>query len=301
MLRVANNIIDLIGETPLLRINKFTKENEATIFAKLEKSNPGGSVKDRIAKYMIERAEKEGKLTKGKIIIEPTSGNTGISLAMIAAVKGYKIKIVMPETMSIERRKIIEALGAELIFVKEDEWRDAAIGFTKKIAEKEGYCLLNQYENYANVLAHYETTGKEIIEQTGGKIDMFVAGIGTGGTIIGAGRRLKEFNPKIKIVGVEAYPDSMIQGLKNFSSSNYIPSILDVKKIDEKIMIRDEDAFRTTRELAEKEGLFMGPSSGAAMYVALQKAKELGKGKVIVVIFPDSGEKYLSTEIFNNF
>lgn len=300
MLKISENIIDLIGETPLVKINKFTEEGDATILAKLEKFNPSGSVKDRIAKYMIERAEKEGKLTKGKIIIEPTSGNTGIALAMVAAAKGYKIKIVMPESMSIERRKIMKALGAELILINHNEWRDAAIEFTKKIAEREGYFMPNQFENYTNVLAHYETTGKEIIEQANGKIDMFIAGIGTGGTIMGVGKRLKEFNPKIKIVGVEVYPDSKIQGLKNFSSSNYTPPILDVNQIDEKVMIKDEDAFRTTRELVEKEGLFVGISSGAVMYVAIKKARELGKGKTIITIFPDGGEKYLSTEFLFN-
>ena len=300
MLKISENIIDLIGETPLVKINKFTEEGDATILAKLEKFNPGGSVKDRIAKYMIERAEKEGKLTKGKIIIEPTSGNTGIALAMVAAAKGYKIKIVMPESMSIERRKIMKALGAELILINHNEWRDVAIEFTKKIAEKEGYFMPNQFENYTNVLAHYETTGKEIIEQANGKIDMFIAGIGTGGTIMGVGKRLKEFNPKIKIVGVEVYPDSKIQGLKNFSSSNYTPPILDVNQIDEKVMIKDEDAFRTTRELVEKEGLFVGISSGAVMYVAIKKARELGKGKTMITLFPDGGEKYLSTEFLFN-
>lgn len=298
MLKISKNIGDLVGNTPLVKINKLTGKNDATIFAKLEKFNPSGSVKDRIALYMIERAEKEGKLKKGMTIIEPTSGNTGISLAMIGAIKGYKVKIIMPKSMSIERRKIIQAFGAELILVREEEWRDAAISFTKRLAKENGYYMPNQFENQANVLAHYETTGREIIEQTKGKIDMFITGIGTGGTIVGAGKRLKEFNPKIKIVGVEPYLNSKIQGLKNFSDSNYKPPILNFSVIDEIERIHDHDAFKMTKELAKKEGLFMGFSSGAVMYIALKKAKELGKGKIIVVLFPDGGEKYLSTKYY---
>lgn len=299
MVKVGNNIIDLIGNTPLVKIKNLVSENDATIFAKLEKFNPSGSVKDRVAKYMIEQAEKEGKLKKGMTIIEPTSGNMGIALAMIGAVKGYKVKIVMPKSMSLERRKIIKAFGAELILIEDEKWRDEAIEFTKNLAKEKGYFMPNQFENEINVLAHYETTGKEIIEQTQGKINIFVAGIGSGGTIMGVGKRLKEFNPKIKIVGVEPYPNSKIQGLKNFRQSNYKPPIIDVTKIDEIVMIKDEDAFEMTKKLAEKEGLFVGISSGAAMHVALKKAKELGKGKTIVVIFPDGGEKYLSTNLYD--
>ncbi len=295
---VAEDVLDLIGNTPLVRIKRLTKRGDATVLAKLEKHNPGGSIKDRVAKYMIELAEREGKLRKGMTIIEPTSGNTGIALAMIGIAKGYRVKIVMPESMSSERMKIMRAMGAELILVEEGEWRDAAIGLAKELAEREGYFMPNQFENRANAIAHYETTGREILEQTGGKIDMLVAGIGTGGTIMGVGRRLREFNPRIRIVGVEAHPGSRIQGLMNFSQIGYVPPILDASQLDEKVMIEDEDAFEMARELAHKEGLFVGPSSGAAMWVALQKAKELGEGKRIVVIFPDGGERYLSTGVF---
>lgn len=298
MTAVVEDVLDLIGNTPLVRIKRLTRRGDATVLAKLEKYNPGGSIKDRVAKYMIELAEREGKLAKGMTIIEPTSGNTGIALAMVGIAKGYRVKIVMPKSMSVERRKMMRAMGAELILVEDEEWRDAAIGLAKELAEENGYFMPNQFENRANVLAHYETTGKEILEQTGGRIDMLVAGIGTGGTIMGVGRRLKEFDPGIRIVGVEAHIGSRIQGLRNFSQSGYVPPILDASKIDEKVMIDDEDAFRMTRELAEKEGLFVGLSSGAAMWVALQKARELGEGKTIVVIFPDGGEKYLSTGVF---
>ncbi|MCS7094170.1 MAG: cysteine synthase family protein [Candidatus Aenigmarchaeota archaeon] len=291
---MKKDIFSLVGNTPLVEIKKIPEEGCATILAKLEMFNPSGSIKDRAVKYMLEKAMKEGKLSKTKTIIEPTSGNTGISLAMFGAALGYKVIIVMPESMSVERRKIIEAYGAELILVPDEEWRDGAISFAKRLAEKNGYVILNQYENEANVLAHYETTGEEIIRQTGGKIDAFVAGIGTGGTIMGVGKRLKEHNPKIRIVGVEVYPNSKIQGLRNFSNSDYKPPILDVSFLDEKVMIRDEDAFEMTKRLAREEGLFVGLSSGANMYVALQKAKELGEGKVVVTVFPDGGNRYLS-------
>jgi cysteine synthase len=290
--------VDLIGNTPLVRIRRLAGEGCATILAKLEKYNPGGSIKDRVAKYMIEAAEREGRLKEGTVIIEPTSGNTGIALAMVAAAKGYRVKAVMPESMSIERAKIMRAFGAEPIFVRHEEWRDAAISLAKRLAEENGYFMPNQFENRANVLAHYETTGREILEQTGGDVDALVAGVGSGGTIMGVGRRLKEFNPGIRIVGVEARPDSRIQGLRNFSQGGCAPPILDASMIDEKVPIEDEDAFRMARELAEKEGLFVGPSSGAAMWAALRKARELGEGKVVVAIFPDGGERYLSTGVF---
>ncbi|MEM3462754.1 MAG: cysteine synthase family protein, partial [Candidatus Bathyarchaeia archaeon] len=269
MTAVVEDVLDLIGNTPLVRIRRLTGPGDAAILAKLEKHNPGGSIKDRVAKYMIELAEREGKLAKGMTIIEPTSGNTGIALAMIGIAKGYRVKIVMPESMSIERRIMMRAMGTELILVKDEGWRDAAIELAKGLAEEKGYFMPNQFENRANVLAHYETTGREILEQTGGRVDMLVAGIGTGGTIMGAGKRLKEFDPGIRIVGVEAHPGSRIQGLRNFSQSDYVPPILDASKLDEKVMIDDGDAFRMAKELAEKEGLFVGPSSGAAMWVAL--------------------------------
>ena len=287
------NILNIIGNTPLVRIEKLNPNPKVNIFAKLEGFNPTGSVKDRIALSMIEKAEKEGILTKGKTIIEPTSGNTGIGLAMVAAFKGYKLKIVMPETMSIERRQMIKALGGELILVKKEEWRDGAIKFTKNlIKNNKDFVMLNQYENTANVKAHYEGTAPEIINNIKGKIDIFVAGIGTGGTITGAGKRLKENYPNIKIIGVLPKPEGNIQGLKSIEEG-YIPPILDLNIIDEKFIIEDENAFLMTKKLAQEEGIFVGPSSGAAMYAALKVAEKLKQGNV-VVIFPDRGEKYLS-------
>jgi len=293
------NILETIGNTPLVKIEKLNPNPRVNIFAKLEGFNPTGSVKDRIALAMVEKAEREDVLFKGKTILESTSGNTGISLAMVGAVKGYKVKIVMPEIMSIERQKILKAFGAELILVKKEDWRDAAIKFTKELAKKDkNLVLLNQFENEANVMAHYETTGKEILEQLKEKqIDIFVAGIGTGGTIMGVGRKLKEKYPNLKIIGVEPRVETEIEGLR--STEEYLPPILNFKEIDQRIIIEDEDAFFTTKEIIKKEGIFVGISSGAALYVAIQKAKEMISGN-IVVIFPDRGEKYLSTRLFED-
>jgi len=298
-MKVANNVIDLIGNTPLVKINKLTGKDDATILAKLEKFNPGGSVKDRIAKYMIEAAEREGKLTKDKIILEPTSGNTGIGLAMVAAVKGYKVLFAMPESVSEERRKILQAFGANILLTPKEKGTDGAIEVAYKMVKKEPekYFMPDQFNNPSNLLAHYETTGKEIIEQTNGKVDMVIAAMGTTGTIMGAGKKLKEFNPNIKVVGVEPYIGHKLQGMKSMKEA-YVPSIYVSRKLDEKVKIKDEDAFETARQLALKEGLLVGMSSGAVMYVALKKARELGKGKVIVAILPDTGERYLSTELF---
>jgi len=296
---ISGNALDLIGNTPLVRINKLTGKNDSTVLAKLERQNIGGSVKDRIAKYMIESAEKEGKLTKDKIILEPTSGNTGIGLAIVAAVKGYKIVFVMAESASEERKKILRAFGADFILTPKEKGTDGAIEVAYKMAKKEPgkYFMPDQFNNPANAQAHYETTGKEIIEQTGGKVDMLIVAIGTTGTLMGTGKRLKEFDPKIKIVGVEPHLGHKLQGMKSLKEA-YRPGIYNRKGMDEKVFIKDEDAFRAARELALKEGLLVGMSSGAVMHVALQKAKELGKGKVIVAILPDTGERYLSTELF---
>ena len=309
------NILNNIGNTPLVRIERLNPNPAVNIFAKLEGQNPTGSVKDRIALAMVEKAERMGILTKGKTIIEPTSGNTGISLAMIAAKKGYNIKVVMPETMSIERRKIIKAFGAELILVKKEEWRDGAIRFVKSLVERDkNLVLLNQYENEANVMAHYGTTGKEILEQMKNQrvdeskdssspslagassvIDVFVAGIGTGGTIMGAGKRLKERYSDIEIIGVEPRLGTKIEGLR--STEEYLPPTLNLEEISRRVIVEDRDAILTTTEIIKKEGIFVGISSGAAMYAAIQKAKEMSSGN-IVVIFPDRGEKYLSTKLF---
>jgi len=292
------NILDTIGNTPLVKIEKLSPNPRVNIFAKLEGYNPTGSIKDRIALAMIEKAEKQGVLTKGKTIIEPTSGNTGIALAMVASIKGYKIKIVMPESMSIERRQMIKAFGAELILVKPEDWRDAAIRFTKELVNgNKDLVLLNQFENEVNFEAHYETTGKEIMDQMNGeKIDYFVAGLGTGGTITGIAKRLKEKFPEIKIIGIQPKLGSKIEGLKSLKEG-YVPPIMNLKIIDEIIEVDQKDAFENTKELAQKEGIFAGPSSGTALFVSRQIARGISSGN-IVTIFPDRGEKYLSTEIF---
>jgi len=288
------NILETIGNTPLVKIEKINSNPRVNILAKLEGQNPTGSVKDRIALAMVEKAEKEGTLAKGKTIIEPSSGNTGISLAMVGAIKGYKVKIVLPESMSIERRKIIKFFGADLILVKKEDWRDAAIKFTKDLVKRDkNLVLLNQFENEANVKIHYETTGREILEQMEDKkIDVLVAGIGTGGTITGIGQRLKEKYPKVKIIGVQPKLGSKIEGLKSLKEG-YIPPVLNLNLIDEIIEVKEEKAFEMAKKLAQKEGIFAGPSSGAAMEVALRISQKLNRGN-IVVIFPDRGEKYLS-------
>lgn len=292
------NILKTIGNTPLIQIKNLNPNPKVNIFAKLEGFNPTGSIKDRIALAMVKKAEQQGLLTKDKIIIEASSGNTGISLAMIGAVKGYKVKIVMPESMSIERRKILKFLGAEMILVKEEDWRDAAISFTKKLMKQNNNLLmLNQYENKENVKIHYNTTGKEIINQMNGKnIDIFIAGIGTGGTITGAGKRIKEKFPNVKLIGVQPKLGANIQGLKSLKEG-YVPPVLNQNLIDRIYDLDQENAFQTTKRLALKQGILAGPSSGAAMYVALLQAKTIKQGN-IVVIFPDRGEKYLSTRLF---
>jgi cysteine synthase B len=292
------DILKMIGNTPLIKIKNFNKNKKVNIFAKVEGFNPTGSVKDRIALAMIEKAEKKGLLGKNKIIIEPTSGNTGISLAMVSAVKRYKVKVVMPSSMSIERRKIIKVLGAELILVKPEDWRDAAIKFTKRLLKKDKrLVMLNQYENGANVKIHYETTGQEIIKQMGNKkIDVFIAGIGTGGTITGVAKRIKEKFPRVKVIGVQPKLGENIQGLKSLKEG-YVPPVLEESIIDKIVELNEKESFATARKLAESEGILAGISSGAAMFAALKEAEKMQQGN-IVVIFPDRGEKYLSTKLF---
>jgi len=302
MLKVASNILELIGETPLIKINKLTKENEATVFAKLEWYNIGGSVKDRMAKYLIEYAEASGRLTKDKIILEATSGNTGIALAMIAAAKGYKVTIVMPESVSIERRKIIKAYGAELILSTGEKGTGGAIELKQKLLKEnpEKYIDIDQFKDPANILAHYQTTGKEILEQTKGKVDMIVVGIGTAGTGVGVSLRVKEYSPKIKMVGVTPKLGVSIQGLRN-PGEKYPTRLFRRESFDEIVEISKEEipkTFEIAREMARKEGLLIGMSAAAIMYVALLKARELGKGKIIVAVLPDNGLKYLSTNLF---
>jgi len=292
-------ILQCIGNTPLTSIES-TPNPKVKLFAKLEGNNPSGSIKDRIALYMIEAAEKEGKLTRDKIILEATSGNTGIGLAMVASSKKYRVKLTMPACVSIERRRILEAFGAELILSPPDQATDGAIRLAHKILSEDPgkYFMPNQFDNEANALAHYETTGKEIIEQTEGRITHFVAGMGTTGTLMGVSRRLKEFNKDITIIGVEPVLHHRIQGLKNMTES-IRPKIFDPNRLDERHLVNDEEAFDTTRMLAVKEGIFAGMSSGAAMYVALRKSSELRDG-VIVVILPDRGDRYLSTSLFTS-
>jgi cysteine synthase B len=293
-------VLDCIGNTPLIRLEVINPHPGVSILAKLEGNNPGGSVKDRIAYYMVKDAEEAGTLKRGDTILEATSGNTGIGLAMVGAAKGYRVKLVMPECVSLERRKVLEALGAELVLSPGNEGTDGAIKLAHRIMEgsHNGYFMPNQFNNLSNIKAHYETTGKEIIEQTRGDLDAFVAGMGTTGTLMGAGRRLKEFNEKIEIVGVEPFLGHRVQGLKNMKES-IVPGIYDESALDEKLNIQDDEAFDTTRMLALKEGLFVGMSSGAAVAGALRMAEKLGKGTVVVIL-PDRGDRYLSTALFTS-
>lgn len=286
----------------MVKINKLTGDNDATVLAKLEWYNIGGSVKDRMALYLIRKAEKEGRMNKNKTILEATSGNTGIALAMIATTKGYKITIVMPESVTMERRKIINAYGAELILSPATKGTGGAVELKQKMIKEnpDKYIDINQFKDPANILAHYETTGKEILEQTNGKVDMIVVGVGTAGTGVGISKRVKEFNPDIKIVGIMPKLGVSIQGLRN-PKELHPTQLFNRDAFDEIIEITQEEmqaVFDVTRKLSREEGLFVGVSSGAAMYIALKKAKELGKGKNIVVIFADRGDKYLSTEVF---
>ena len=298
MMNLYKSIIDRIGNTPLIEISKLNPNKKVKIYAKLESANPGGSIKDRTALFMIENAEKRGDLNPDKTILEATSGNTGIGLAMIAAAKGYKLCLTMSESASEERKKILRALGAELIFTPASQGTDGAIEVAYRMLREnpDKYFGTDQFNNEDNIAAHYEGTASEIWEQTEGKVTAVVATLGTTGTAMGISKRLKEFNPQVKIIGVEPYLKHKIQGLKNMRES-YRPGIYDKKRLDEKVNIQDEDAFETARRLAREEGILAGMSCGAAMFVALQKAAEMEDG-IIVVIFPDGGERYLSTELF---
>lgn len=294
------SVIDCIGDTPLVKLEAINPNPAVSLFGKLEGNNPGGSVKDRIALYMVRDAEDQGKIRPGDTILEATSGNTGIGLAMVGAARGYRVRLVMPECVSLERRKVLEAFGAELVLSPGKEGTDGAIRLAHRImAESPGsFFMPNQFANASNVRAHYETTGREVWEQTGGAVNVFVAGMGTTGTLMGAGRRLKEYSSAIRIVGVEPYLGHRVQGLKNMQES-IVPQIYNPDALDEKINVADDDAFDTTRLLAVKEGLFVGMSSGAAVCGALKVAERMEKGTVVVIL-PDRGDRYLSTALFTS-
>ena len=293
-----DGLLALIGNTPLVPIRKLNPNPKVQIWAKLERTNPGGSVKDRPALWMIEEAERKGELTPGKTILEPTSGNTGIGLALVAAIKGYKVLLAMSEGVSVERRKILAALGAEFLLTPADQGTDGAIerAYELAVAEPDKYFLPDQFNNEANWRAHYDTTAPEIWEQTGGRLTHLVCSMGTTGTLMGCGRRLKEYSAEVQIVGVEPYLGHRIQGLKNLKEA-YVPGIYEREAFDDKVNIDDAPAYEMARRLAREEGLMVGMSSGAAMHVACELASELDSG-VIVAILPDGGERYLSTELF---
>lgn len=309
MAKVVNNVTELIGGTPLVRLNRITQEGSADIFLKLEYQNPGSSVKDRIAISIVEEAEKDGLLKPGGTIVEATSGNTGIGLALVAAAKGYKAVIVMPETMSLERRNLLRAYGAELVLTPGSEGMNGAVKKAEEIlSENPSYFLADQFKNKANVKIHRETTGPEIvaaIESIGGPLDAFIAGIGTGGTISGAGEVLKSQYPDVKIYAVEPAASPILAGGKpgphkiQGIGANFIPEILNQDIYDEIIHVENDEAFETARRVAKEEGILSGISSGAAIFAALKVAKDLGPGKKIVVIIPSNGERYLSTPLYN--
>lgn len=294
-----NNILDTIGNTPLVRINRIFQKEGVEIYAKVEGTNPTGSIKDRIALKMIEQAEADGSLVPGKTIMEPTSGNTGIGLAMIGAVKGYKVEIIMSGAVSIERQKMIKAFGAEVILTDPSAGTDGAIREARKRKNEnpDKYFMPDQFSNKYNQIAHYSTTAEEILRDTDGKVTHYVSALGTSGTIMGVGRRLKEFNPDIKIVSAHPVRGHYIQGLKNMSEA-IVPSIYRPELIDHTIMIESDAAFEMARRVVREEGIFVGMSSGAAMLAATEMGKRLDSG-VIVCVFPDRGEKYLSTDLFD--
>lgn len=309
MAKVVNNVTELIGGTPLVRLNRIVPEGAADIYAKLEYQNPGSSVKDRIAISIVEEAEKDGRLKPGDTIVEATSGNTGIGLALVAAAKGYKVVIVMPETMSLERRNLLRAYGAELVLTPGSEGMNGAVKKAEQIlSENPGFFIAEQFKNPANVKIHRETTGPEIveaIESIGGTLDAFVAGIGTGGTISGAGEVLKNNFPDVKIYAVEPAASPILAGGKpgphkiQGIGANFIPDILNQDIYDEIIHVENDEAFEMARRVAKEEGILTGISSGAAVSAAIKVAKELGAGKRVVVIIPSNGERYLSTPLYN--
>ncbi|QGX64038.1 cysteine synthase A [Bacillus sp. ms-22] len=304
MARIANSIFELIGNTPVVKLNRIVDEDSADVYLKLEYMNPGSSVKDRIALAMIEDAEAKGKLKAGDTLIEPTSGNTGIGLAMVAAAKGINAILVMPDTMSQERRNLLRAYGAELVLTPGAEGMKGAIKKAEELAEEHGYFMPQQFSNEANAEIHRRTTGKEILEQFDGELDAFIAGVGTGGTITGAGEVLKEAIPSIQLYAVEPTDSPVLSGGKpgphkiQGIGAGFVPSILNTEIYDGIIQVKNEDAFELSRKAAKEEGILGGISSGAAIYAALQTAKKLGKGKKVLAIIPSNGERYLSTPLY---
>ncbi|WP_026688671.1 cysteine synthase A [Alteribacter aurantiacus] len=304
MAKVVNSITELIGETPLVKLNRLVTEDHADVYLKLEFMNPGSSVKDRIALSMIEDAEKSGRLKDGDTIIEPTSGNTGIGLAMVAAAKGYRTVLVMPETMSMERRNLLKAYGAELVLTPGPEGMGGAIRKATELAREHDYFMPQQFQNEANPKVHRETTGKELLEQVGDQLDAFISGIGTGGTITGAGKILKERFPDLNLVALEPQDSPVLSGGKGGPhkiqgiGAGFVPDILDTELYDEVMKVSTENAFEYARRAAREEGILGGISSGAAIYAALEVAKKLGKGKKVVAVIPSNGERYLSTPLY---
>ena len=308
MTKIAKQLTDLIGQTPLVELNKFSKEKgiDTPIVAKVEYFNPGGSVKDRIALAMIEDAEQKGLLKPGATIIEPTSGNTGVGLALVSAVKGYKLILTMPDTMSVERRNLVKAYGTEVRLTPGKDGMPGAIRAAEELRESiPGSIILQQFENAANPAKHLATTGVEIWEQTDGKVDIFVAGVGTGGTVSGVGKRLKEKNPNVKVIAVEPKASPVLNGGASGPhkiqgiGAGFVPKTYDASVIDEVFDVENDDAIRTGRQLAQQEGLLVGISSGAAAFAAAEIAKRPeNKGKRVVVLLPDTGERYLSTVLY---
>ena len=302
----ANSVLDLIGATPIIRLNRVVPPGAATVWAKLERTNPGGSIKDRIGLAMIEAAERDGALKPGGTIVEPTSGNTGVGLAMVAAVKGYRVVLVMPESMSVERRRLLTAYGAEVMLTPGDEGMSGAVKRARElVAENPGYFTPQQFDNPANPEAHRHTTAQEILTQAAGPIDAFVAGVGTGGTITGVGEVLKEMYPGILVVAVEPAGSPVLSGGQPGThkiqgiGADFVPSVLKRDVIDEVLPVADDDAMEMARRLAREEGLLVGISSGAAAHAAAEIAARLGRDKTVVTILPDTGERYLSTELYS--
>ncbi|MBQ2890454.1 MAG: cysteine synthase A [Clostridia bacterium] len=306
-MNIYKDVTELIGKTPLMALGKFGKDLGATILAKLEFFNPAGSVKDRVGLSMIKDAEEKGLIKEGSVIIEPTSGNTGIGLASVAAARGYRVILTMPETMSVERRNLLKAYGAEIVLTDGAKGMAGAVEKAKELSKEiEGSIIAGQFENPANPKIHKETTGVEIWEDTDGKVDIFVAGVGTGGTLSGTGEYLKDKNKNVKIVAVEPFSSPLLSdgvagphGIQGIGA-NFVPENLNREIYDEVIKVKDEDAMKTAKELARKEGILVGISSGAAVYAAAELAKrEENKGKTIVALLPDTGERYLSTGIYD--